>query len=40
VGTVQELRAASEAVRAGQVVSLEVRLPDGRETIVNFRARS
>ena len=40
VGTVQELRAASEAVRPGQVVSLQVRLPDGRETIVNFRARS
>ncbi|HEX8391064.1 MAG TPA: trypsin-like peptidase domain-containing protein [Longimicrobium sp.] len=34
------LRTAASAVRPGQVVSMQVRFPDGRESIVNFRARN
>lgn len=40
VRTLDELREAADAVRPGQAVSVQVRLPDGRETIVNYRARS
>jgi serine protease Do len=40
VRTLDELREAADAVRPGQGVSVQVRLPDGRETIVNYRARS
>ncbi|HEU0012097.1 MAG TPA: trypsin-like peptidase domain-containing protein [Longimicrobium sp.] len=39
VRTVQALRAAAEAVRPGQVVSLVVRRDDGRQAIVNYRVR-
>jgi serine protease Do len=40
VRTLDELREAADAVRPGQAVSVQVRLPDGRETILNYRARS
>ena len=40
VRSLDDLRAAAEAVRPGQAVSVQVRLPDGRETIINYRARS
>ncbi|HEU4881183.1 MAG TPA: trypsin-like peptidase domain-containing protein [Longimicrobium sp.] len=40
VRSLDELRQAADAVRPGQAVSVQVRLPDGRETIVNYRARS
>ncbi|HEY0020310.1 MAG TPA: trypsin-like peptidase domain-containing protein [Longimicrobium sp.] len=40
VGSLEDLRAAADAVRPGQAVSVQVRLPDGRQTIVNYRARS
>jgi serine protease Do len=40
VRSLDELREAADAVRPGQAVSVQVRLPDGRETIVNYRARS
>jgi S1-C subfamily serine protease len=40
VRTLDELRQAADAVRPGQAVSVQVRLPEGRETIVNYRARS
>jgi serine protease Do len=39
IGDAAGLRSAAAAVRAGQVVSMQVRFPDGRESIVNFRAR-
>ncbi len=40
VSSIDDLRAAADAVRPGQAVSVQVRLPDGRETIINYRARS
>jgi serine protease Do len=40
VRTLDELRAAADAVRPGQAVSVQVTLPGGRETIINYRARS
>ena len=40
VRTLDELREAADAVRPGQAVSVQVRLADGRETIINYRARS
>ncbi|HEU0301400.1 MAG TPA: trypsin-like peptidase domain-containing protein [Longimicrobium sp.] len=40
VRSLEDLRAAADAVRPGQAVSVQVRLPDGRETIINYRARS
>jgi len=40
VRTLDELRAAADAVRPGQAVSVQVRLLDGSETIINYRARS
>ena len=40
VRTLDELRGAADAVRPGQAVSVQVRLLDGRETIINYRARS
>ncbi|HEX6909464.1 MAG TPA: trypsin-like peptidase domain-containing protein, partial [Longimicrobium sp.] len=40
VRTLDDLRAAADAVRPGQAVSVQVRMPDGRETIINYRARS
>jgi serine protease Do len=40
VRSLEELRAAADAVRPGQAVSVQVRLPDGKETIINYRARS
>ncbi|HEX6369350.1 MAG TPA: trypsin-like peptidase domain-containing protein [Longimicrobium sp.] len=40
VRTLDELRDAADAVRPGQAVSVQVRLQDGRETILNYRARS
>ncbi|WP_420130114.1 S1C family serine protease [Longimicrobium sp.] len=40
VRTLDELREAADAVRPGQAVSVQVRLPNGSETIVNYRARS
>jgi serine protease Do len=40
VRSLEELRAAADAVRPGQAVSVQVRLADGRETIINYRARS
>ena len=39
VATLEDLRAAADAVRPGQAVSVQVRLSDGRETIINYRAR-
>jgi serine protease Do len=40
VRSLEDLRAAADAVRPGQAVSVQVRLGDGRETIINYRARS
>jgi serine protease Do len=40
VRSLDELREAADAVRPGQAVSVQVRLQDGRETIINYRARS
>jgi serine protease Do len=40
VRSLDDLRAAADAVRPGQAVSVQVRLPDGKETIINYRARS
>jgi serine protease Do len=40
VSSLDDLRAAADAVRPGQAVSVQVRLRDGRETIINYRARS
>jgi len=40
VRSLNDLRAAADAVRPGQAVSVQVRLPDGQERIVNYRARS
>jgi serine protease Do len=40
VESLEDLRAAADAVRPGSAVSVQVRLPDGRETIINYRARS
>jgi serine protease Do len=40
VSSLEDLRAAADAVRPGQAVSVQVRLTDGRETIINYRARS
>lgn len=40
VRSLEDLRAAADAVRPGTAVSVQVRLPDGRETIINYRARS
>jgi serine protease Do len=40
VRTPDELRAAAERARPGAAVSLHVALPDGRETIINYRLRS
>ena len=40
VSSLEDLRAAADAVRPGQAVSVQVRLRDGRETILNYRARS
>ena len=40
VQSLEDLQGAADAVRPGQAVSLQVRLPDGRETIINYRARS
>ncbi|HEX8358838.1 MAG TPA: trypsin-like peptidase domain-containing protein [Longimicrobium sp.] len=40
IRTAAELRSAMESVRAGAVVSMVGRRPDGAQTIVNFRARS
>jgi serine protease Do len=40
VASLDDLRAAADAVRPGQAVSVQVRLEDGRETIINYRARS
>jgi serine protease Do len=40
VRTPDDLRAAADRVRPGAAVSLLLILPDGRETIVNYRARS
>lgn len=34
-----DLEAAADKVRAGQAVSLVVRLPDGTQTIINYRVR-
>ncbi len=39
IDSVAALEKAAESVRPGQAVSLVVRLPDGTQTIVNFRAR-
>jgi hypothetical protein len=39
VGSVEELRAATDRIAPGATVSLQLRLPDGRSTIVNFRSR-
>jgi serine protease Do len=39
VASLDDLRTAADAVRPGQAVSLQVRLTDGRETILNYRAR-
>jgi serine protease Do len=39
VASLDDLRAAADAVRPGQAVSVQVRLTDGRETIINYRAR-
>jgi serine protease Do len=40
VESMDALRSAAETVRPGQAVSVQVRLTDGRETIINYRARS
>jgi len=40
IGTEADLRQAVAGVRAGQVISLTVRRPDGTHAIVNFRAGS
>jgi serine protease Do len=40
VRSLDDLRRAADAVRPGQAVSVQVRLQDGRETIINYRARS
>ena len=40
VRTLEDLRAAADAVRPGQAVSVQVRMPDGKATIINYRARS
>ena len=40
VRSLEDLRQAADAVRPGQAVSVQVRLPDGRETIINYRARN
>ncbi|HEX6039665.1 PDZ domain-containing protein, partial [Longimicrobium sp.] len=40
VQSLDDLRAAADAVRPGSAVSVQVRLPGGRETIINYRARS
>jgi serine protease Do len=40
ISTEADLRAAVSGVRAGQVVSLTARRPDGTRVIANFRARS
>ena len=40
VRSLADLRAAADAVRPGQAVSLQVVLPGGRHTIINYRARS
>lgn len=40
VRSLEDLRQAADAVRPGEAVSVQVRLPDGRETIINYRARS
>jgi serine protease Do len=40
VRSLDDLRAAAEAVRPGQAVSVQVTLPGGRQTIINYRARS
>ncbi len=40
VRSLDDLRTAADAVRPGQAVSVQVRLQNGRETIINYRARS